>query len=341
MLGQIGTDEAGYGPNLGPLTITGTLWANGGNQSCLYDALGDVIARLPSRRKDSKLTVADSKVVYKSSGSIAGLETTVLSFLLASQRLSHDRQTSDGETSQGQAAQTVCKVPKTIEELVALVNPELTWASLSSQPGFAMRTIELPLKAAESDILASADRLAQAMVDSNVRLQRTICRPIFAKQFNLGLNTFGNKATLLSENTLDIVSDLKSEFDDDLEIVCDKHGGRSHYASLIQDKLTSQRVAIGAETRQASDYFFSENERDVAIHFKAGGESFMPTAFASMVSKYMREVLMAAWNQFWIDLIPSLKATKGYPVDAKRFKAEIAECQNGLGISDYDIWRQR
>jgi ribonuclease HII len=336
MLGQIGTDEAGYGPNLGPLTVTGTLWANGGNQACLYDALDDVIAKSPSRRKNSKLAIADSKVIYKSSGSIAGLEKSVLSFLLASQILRREELPTDS-----QKGHPSCAVPRTIQDLIALACPDLTWSSVSCQPGFAMQTIALPLKATESEIMSSAERLARAMTDANIRLQRTICRPVFATQFNNGLRRFDNKATLLSETTLDVVADLKSEFDEDLEIVCDKHGGRSHYASLIQNKLTNQPVSIGAQTRQSSDYFFSEDDRDVAIHFKAGGESFMPTAFASMVSKYVREVLMTAWNQFWIDLIPSLKPTKGYPVDAKRFKAEIAQYQLELGIADHDIWRQR
>jgi len=69
----IGTDEAGYGPNLGPLTITGTLWKNLSNQACLYDALDNVIKPAPDRKPDNRLVVADSKVVYKSSGSIKNL----------------------------------------------------------------------------------------------------------------------------------------------------------------------------------------------------------------------------------------------------------------------------
>ena len=79
----IGTDEAGYGPNLGPLTITGTLWQNLSGQTCLYDILNGVIKPAPDRKSDNRLVVADSKVVYKSSGSIKNLETTVLSFLAA------------------------------------------------------------------------------------------------------------------------------------------------------------------------------------------------------------------------------------------------------------------
>ena len=129
--------------------------------------------------------------------------------------------------------------------------------------------------------------------------------------------------------------------DDDIEIGCDKHGGRSKYAGLIHDILTDEFVAIGEEKSAASDYSFRENDRDVVIRFQARGESFLPTALASMVSKYLREVFMMLWNDFWQLKIPNIKPTKGYPVDAKRFKSEIAHVQAELGIEDRLIWRNK
>ena len=129
--------------------------------------------------------------------------------------------------------------------------------------------------------------------------------------------------------------------DDDIEIGCDKHGGRSKYAGLIQAILTDEFLAIGEEKPENSDYSFRERERDVFIRFQAKGESFLPTALASMVSKYLREVFMMLWNDFWQLKIPDIKPTKGYPVDAKRFKSEIASVQAELGIEDHLIWRNK
>jgi len=60
-----------------------------------------------------------------------------------------------------------------------------------------------------------------------------------------------------------------------------------------------------------------------------------------MVSKYLREVFMMLWNQYWQIKIPGIKPTKGYPLDAKRFKADIAKVQKELGIDDHSIWRNR
>jgi hypothetical protein len=77
------------------------------------------------------------------------------------------------------------------------------------------------------------------------------------------------------------------------------------------------------------------------MHFRAGGESFLPAALASMTAKYLRELAMGAFNAFWQTRINGLKPTAGYPLDARRFKHEIAAVQTALGISDHLLWRQR
>jgi len=58
-----------------------------------------------------------------------------------------------------------------------------------------------------------------------------------------------------------------------------------------------------------------------------------------MASKYLREMAMRAFNQFWCDRVPGLQPTAGYPQDAKRFRADIAETQKRLHIEDRILWR--
>ena len=77
------------------------------------------------------------------------------------------------------------------------------------------------------------------------------------------------------------------------------------------------------------------------ITFRARGEAVLPTALASMTAKYHRELCMRAFNAYWCDQIPGLQATAGYPVDARRFKRDIAGRQQELAIDDRDIWRNR
>ena len=60
----IGTDEAGYGPNLGPLVITATVWQVPDDISDLYVALADALS--PQHLDgDTRLPIADSKQLYK------------------------------------------------------------------------------------------------------------------------------------------------------------------------------------------------------------------------------------------------------------------------------------
>lgn len=316
----IGTDEAGYGPNLGPLTITGTLWESSDLETDLYALLHQIVSPDRARtRKQPSIQIADSKRVYQSSGSIQNLESGVLSLLYCA----------------------TGKIPADWRELANLVCPPDTLSQLNDQLWLRDQALELPIKSPIKQIKEWAEAFLDTSRRAEVKLMEIQCTAVFPPEFNRLVNQLGNKATLLSLETLAIVRRLKDQTDDDLEIGCDKHGGRSRYAALIQENLTDSTVWVGDETSQSSDYCFREQDRDVSIRFQAKGESFLPTALASMVSKYVREVFMMLWNSYWRDLIPEIKPTKGYPVDALRFKSDIQAVQNRLGIDDEAIWRNR
>ena len=315
----IGTDEAGYGPNLGPLTVTGTLWECSEMGEDLYQSLANIVTNAGKRESANKLFVADSKKVYSSSSSIAGLETGVLSLIRA----------------------VTGQFPNDWQELVDMVCPPSVAKQIPNQVWLAGQKLTLPVKADVARVKDLSDQFLAESAKANVRLMELQCVAVFPPEFNSQIEKLGNKATLLSTETLQIVRRLMDRADDDLEIGCDKHGGRSKYAGLIQALLTNEFVSIGQESSGVSDYCFRELDRDVTIRFQAKGESFLPTALASMVSKYVREIFMMLWNDFWQIRIPDIKPTKGYPVDAKRFKADIERLQIEMGITDHSIWRNR
>ena len=60
-----------------------------------------------------------------------------------------------------------------------------------------------------------------------------------------------------------------------------------------------------------------------------------------MLAKYLRELSMLAFNEFWQSHLPDLKPTAGYPVDAKRFREQIRSVQKQLDVSDERLWRNR
>ena len=79
----IGTDEAGYGPNLGPLVVSTTLWRVPDDVAeDLYPALASAIAPGPVARHDCLCApIADSKRLYSSGGSWEQLELGLLAAL--------------------------------------------------------------------------------------------------------------------------------------------------------------------------------------------------------------------------------------------------------------------
>ncbi|MGL4553314.1 MAG: hypothetical protein ACRC33_19280, partial [Gemmataceae bacterium] len=93
----IGIDEAGYGPNLGPFVMTAVACrAEGAPPACLWEALA-AVARRAGGKRDARIVIDDSKKVYGSGKTLAGLERGVFTLL--------------------------GRVPATLKELTALLCP--------------------------------------------------------------------------------------------------------------------------------------------------------------------------------------------------------------------------
>lgn len=313
----LGTDEAGYGPNLGPLTLGVTCWEVPDVKVDLYQALEGVVS---SKRDRGRLMVADSKHVYHSGQSIEILEETVLAFLSGL----HQR------------------VPCRFQDLADWLGFQLSdlgvcFAGLAEFP--------LPVCASPSVIAERAEQLASAFQTSGCSLKGIHASAIFPSQFNDSVDRLSNKAEVLSFETLSLISGFLEGYlsrgEPNIFIGCDKHGGRSKYAGMLNQYLTSEFIQIVRESLESSEYRWRQGPSEVSIQFRARGETFLPIALASMVAKYIREIAMNVWNVFWLNKIPEIKPTKGYPVDARRFKNEISETQRKLGISDQQIWRCR
>lgn len=313
---QIGTDEAGYGPNLGPLMISGTRWIVPHEDIELYELLSKTVCNQPKDK--SRIAICDSKALYKSSGTIANLERSVLSLLFGAFGV----------------------LPTSLAELESLLkcevnfSPEKLFRNCKSE-------VALPLAANPSEIELLGLQFREDCESNSVALDQFVCKAIFPKQFNALIESCGNKAELLSTQSIDIVHQLLQACDSNVRVICDRHGGRSKYLGLINQYLSGDYVTIECEQKDVSGYSWQRGGSSVALEFRTGGESFLPTALSSMIAKYVRELTMHVWNQFWALKVPGIKPTKGYPVDARRFHSEIVAAQRKLKIDDQLIWRSR
>jgi ribonuclease HII len=314
----IGTDEAGYGPNLGPLTVTATAWEipEDVEPASLWEEFSKVVTNAPTRG-DQRLFVADSKQVYSSGDGLEDLEVAVLAFL---RTLDCPVSTID-ELCQGISG----------ADFTSLYREE-AW---NSTPGKS-----LPCDASEDHILEWQQTLAQVMHQKQIRLLGIRSRIMFPKEFNQRVNESDSKGVVLSNATMELVRVLVDRFTDDdtsVFVVCDKHGGRNRYDELIASHFDDQFVFRMEEGRERSRYRMGRIE----FCFRTRAEELLPVALSSMVSKYLREVLMHQFNEFWATHVPGLKPTQGYPVDARRFRDEIAEAARVLQLSEVQFWRNR
>jgi hypothetical protein len=321
----VGTDEAGYGPNLGPLVVSATVWQVPGDpgECDLYELLREFVTatppRGPQRMADvaprAALFLADSKVVYKSSGGLADLEFGLLSALAwAGAR------------------------PATWRE---------AWQALD-RDGFERAgslpwhlDYDRPLAGDRAAIDRQVEALRGGADAAGVRLVTVRSRAVFPELWNDRIDRQGNKSTVLSLVTLELLADILRTLDAPVLVICDKHGGRNNYRGLVQHCLTDALIEVDREGREESRYGWGRGDQRVDIVFRTRAERYLPAALASMASKYLRELAMDAFNAFWRGHLPGLAPTAGYPVDAARFKADIALVQRSLGIDDRVLWRNR
>jgi hypothetical protein len=344
----IGTDEAGYGPNFGPLVISATVWEapDGVGGEDLFDRLAHVITQKPDRdgeKGDSphlckapvgpfrqmrtvpffptgspRIAIADSKELYSSGKGLRHLERG----LWAALGLLDHR-------------------PQRWRDLWHAVAPDAL-GPMQTIPWYADYDGPAPLECDAAEIDSLVEPLSDGLAAAGVRLVALRSRAIFADEFNELVDHYESKGEALSQQTLVLAARLMQSLPPGpVSVICDKHGGRNRYGSLLAQHFPEWFIEVRGEGRQRSDYQFGPPDRRVKICFRTMAESCLPAALASMASKYLRELAMGAFNEYWRSRVPGLQPTAGYPQDAKRFRADIAETQKQLHIDDRVLWRTR
>jgi hypothetical protein len=374
----IGMDEAGYGPNLGPLVVAATAWevADGPSQvrepaspglslsksagrrrtnrtarstgsTCvaeppgnslsalceidLYRTFRGVVARKPSERR---ISIGDSKVLYRPGLGLRQLERGVHAIFALLQQ------------SQSCWSAMVAN---------SAADPAGHHLGLPWHQGFDCR---LPIDASNEELGRLSDRFARACEATRVRPLAIRARMVFPAEFNELVEYYGTKGGALSHVTVGLLREVmdllarrdppaacgepsRTEASSPVFVVCDKHGGRNYYTALLQHHFSEHWIEPVYESRAESRYEWGPENSRIRATFRVGGEQFLPTALASMTAKYLRELAMRAFNEFWCAKVPKLKPTAGYYNDAWRFKKETADAQRSLRIEDRIVWRER
>ena len=92
-----------------------------------------------------------------------------------------------------------------------------------------------------------------------------------------------------------------------MSVICDKHGGRDFTRRLVQHYFPEWLVEARCEGNLESRYVFGPAETRTTISFRCRGERALPVALASMTAKYLRELAMRAFNDYWCRQLPELR----------------------------------
>jgi hypothetical protein len=318
MAWRVGIDEAGYGPNLGPLVMTAVACRvrNDAADANLWRTLKAAVRRHTS--KDARrLLVDDSKLVYSPARGLGTLELSVLSILhAATDRL-------------------LCSV----HDLVVLLYRD---HELTGERWYTGAT-PIPLATAAAAIVENAQRFGAVCHEADVRWSHFRSVIVCPGRVNACIERYGSKGAVLSAGLVELLGAISVlEPVEPVHITVDKHGGRNFYGAALQESFPTGWVLPIVEGMEESIYEIQGLDRPVRIALRPRADSgSFEVALASMISKYGREVLMAEFNGFWQQHVPDLAPTAGYPGDSERFFAAIRPALLRLRIAEELVWRNR
>lgn len=322
----IGTDEAGYGPNLGPLVIGATAWQVDAPperaETILAEAVSEALAAA-----ETPIVWRDSKDVYRGGSG----RTLLLHSALAAIGMAHGW------------------VPRSWQDLAAMLHHIAPAAGDASPEWQTLAGVSLLDDNETAAVMADAERLTQRLAGRGVRLRSIRCRCVYPGTFNRLIDSGLNKSDILSRETLALAAGLAAELgtaDAPTLVWCDRHGGRKRYAGVIAAAFGVQAEPL-EETPQCSAYrlgggglFAGPPATETVLEFSVQGERRPPVAVASLTAKSVRELAMEQFNRFWCDQQPNPAPTAGYPVDAARWRDEAAPALERLGVDPAQVWRQ-
>ncbi len=313
-----GIDEAGLGPNLGPLAsgcvaiAAPDSWRDDTPWTAFAAAVADKFSR-----SDPRPAVADSKLAY-AAGGVAALETALAVFHSCLQ-----------EKAGNAPAVTVSGCG---DEKLSSIYP---W---HSDPPW-----KFPVYADSKKIALHAAALRATLQREQAGVAALQIRLLHPRAINRCFAEGKNKSETLMAETGAHIAYLCARFaGSGLRIVVDKQGGRNDYLPFLSRLFPGLWIDVLAAGAAESSYRLRHPQGDIAVAFRPKADKLcFAAALASMAAKYARERSMEEFNGWFGAKMPGLKATAGYPVDARRWLQDARDCIQAAELDIDLIWRQR
>lgn len=281
-----GIDEAALGPLLGPYCCTAVSFGINGSTE-LFDLFEGF----------SALQIGDSKKLFTSGKSLSILEMTALAFV----------------------SLITEEIPLNLDGLLStLMTEDMNLEGLRSVPWFKnLSELQIPVSCTRETLMEKSRILKEFMEKKSLTVRAIRSDVVPATRFNGLLSSGLNK----SEVCQAILSPLLLEtLAKETRLTVDRQGGRRYYGEWLIDLFPGQPLSINRETSDLSVYDIGGS----SIRFQVkGDDKYLETALASIISKYLRELMMICFNSYWSELAPGIKKTAGYPQDARRFISDL------------------
>jgi hypothetical protein len=314
----VGIDEAGYGPNLGPLVMTAVVAEGPGRRPPdVWRDLPDHVGRAGD--ETDRLWVDDSKAILRAPDGRPRLDAACLAALAALGRT---------PPSSFHALLNMLDAGSFVDVEIApwLDDDDHAWPS------------------AEAHAIAERCGALRSFSKARWKIVEVVSVVVGPARFNTGLAETGSKALVHFSAFSHLMRRLWERANDGVPTaVCsDKHGGRHFYLSLLLELFPDIWIDRGPEGPDLSRYTLRTGNRRLELSLcpRADAENGL-VALASIVSKSVRECWMGVFNAHWTTRLPGLRPTAGYPGDSRRFRDAIeAECLM-RGMAPALWWREK
>jgi len=305
----VGIDEAGFGPILGPLVVSSSTFSL--PDHLIKADLWQILRKSTADKRKylaGRLLITDSKKAYSKSIGIKHLQRTVLACL-----------------------RCLGRKPATLTQLLTLLCPEFP-ERLKTYPWYK-KADSYDILADEADMAIASGVLKSDLAsnDAELLMLRSFCLDV--AYYNKMVSNVKNKASVLFTATSTLIKTAFDNFGgEELQILIDRQGGRVRYRKILQRMFPGMELKILHESPKTSSYELKADGKQMRLHFVIGAdEQFLPVSLASMVSKYLRELLVDNINRYFVGFHADLRPTAGYWKDGLRFiqdlKANIPHVQ--------------
>lgn len=296
-----GIDEAGFGPLLGPLVVSSSAFSVPDNLlttdlwKLLRKSVGETRKHLAGR-----LLITDSKKAYSKQKGIGHLQRTVLACL-----------------------NYLGKKPATLTELLTLLSPDCV-GRLGDYP-WHKDIAGYRLAADTNDLAIAISVLKDDLASNGIELLGLKSCCLDVAYYNKMVGNVKNKASVLFTAVSQLIKNVFDNFaGNEVQVIIDRQGGRTRYRRNLQKMFPDMELSIIKEDQTTSSYELKARDKRLRLHFVVGADRrFLPVSLASMVSKYIRELLIDDMNSFFTGLVPELKPTAGYWKDGLRFIEDL------------------